>query len=64
MAVSPRARATLASDSRVNAGVRFYITGGLHLDFAIRSLSQGGRYNDGSSRGPERIVQIKYTGNF
>jgi hypothetical protein len=51
-------------ESRLNAGARFYVTDGLHLDFALRGLGQGGRFSNGASRGPERIAQIKYTGNF
>ena len=52
------------ADSRLNAGARFYITGGLHVDFAVRGLAQGGSFSDGSPRGPERVVQIKYSANF
>lgn len=51
-------------DSRVNSGLRVYITPRLHLDFAVRGIGQGGRFADGSSRGPERIVQLRYSGNF
>ena len=52
------------SDSRVNAGLRVHLTPGLNLDFAVRRIGQGGSFADGSSRGPERIVQLKYSGNF
>lgn len=51
-------------NSRFNTGVRAYVTSGLHIDFALRALGQGGQYNDGAPRGPERIVQLKYSGNF
>ena len=29
-----------------------------------RGIGQGGWYADGDPRGPERVVQIKYSGNF
>ena len=51
-------------DSRMNAGVRTYITSGLHLDFAVRAIGAGGRFSNDLPRGPERIVQLKYSGNF
>ncbi len=51
-------------DSRLNAGVRTYVNENLHLDFALRAMGQGGNFPDGQPRGPERIVQLKYTGNF
>lgn len=51
-------------NSRLNTGVRAYVTEELHIDFALRALGQGGKFNDQTSRGPERIVQIKYSGNF
>lgn len=51
-------------DSRLNTGLRFYVTPALHIDFAVRGLGQGGFYSNGDTRGPERIVQLKYTGNF
>lgn len=51
-------------DSRLNAGARFYVTSGLHIDFIVRAMGQGGTFSDGTPRGPERAVQIKYSGNF
>lgn len=51
-------------NSRLNSGLRVYITPKLNVDFAVRSIGQGGRYPDGNNRGPERIVQLKYSGNF
>lgn len=51
-------------NSRFNSGLRIYMTPGFHLDFAVRGIGQGGRYSDGISRGPERVVQIKYNGSF
>lgn len=52
------------SNSRVNLGVRFYVTNHLDLDIAVRRANQSGYYSDGSSRGPERIIQLRYVGNF
>jgi hypothetical protein len=52
------------NNNRFNAGLRAYITSYLNVDFAVRSIGQGGTYFDGSNRGPERVVQIKYTGSF
>ncbi|MEK7857743.1 MAG: hypothetical protein AAB320_01260 [Elusimicrobiota bacterium] len=51
-------------DSRINSGLRVYMTPNFHLDFGVRGIGQGGRYPDGSPRGPERIVQLRYAGNF
>lgn len=52
------------SDSRFNAGLRAYMTNNFQVDFAVRAVGAGGVYGDGSSRGPERVVQIKYTNSF
>jgi hypothetical protein len=52
------------SDSRLNAGIRFYVTSGFHVDFAARSLGAGGFYSDGAARGSERIVQLRYATSF
>lgn len=52
------------SDSRLNAGLRFYVTPGFHVDFAARSLGAGGFYSDGAARGSERIVQLRYATSF
>lgn len=51
-------------ESRLNLGARFYILPNFHVDFALRGVGQGGEYSDGVVRGPERIIQFKYTGNF
>ena len=51
-------------DSRVNAGLRVYLVPNLSVDFAVRRIGQGGFYDDGSPRGPERVVQFKYSGSF
>lgn len=52
------------SDSRFNAGLRVYVTPKFDIDFAVRAIGQGGHYPNGDSRGPERIVQLKYTASF
>ena len=51
-------------ESRFNAGIRFHITHGFALDFDTRSIGQGGTFSDGTSRGPERIVQLFYRGEL
>lgn len=51
-------------DSRLNTGLRAYVTPHFHVDFAIRGIGQGGNFGNGDSRGPERIVQLRYSGNF
>lgn len=51
-------------DSRLNAGVRVYVTPRFHVDFAVRAIGQGGHYSNGDSRGPERIVQLRYAASF
>lgn len=51
-------------DSRLNAGARFFVTPHFNVDFAVRGIGQGGNFPNGDSRGPERIVQLKYSANF
>ena len=51
-------------DSRFNAGLRTYLTQNFHVDFAVRAIGAGGLYTDGAARGPERIVQLKYSNSF
>jgi len=51
-------------DSRINMGFRVYVTQAFHLDFAARGIGQGGDYPNGVSRGAERVVMFKYSGNF
>jgi hypothetical protein len=51
-------------NSRVNSGLRVYLTPKFQVDFAVRRIGQGGFFADNTSRGPERIVQFKYSGNF
>jgi hypothetical protein len=52
------------SDSRFNAGLRFFLTPNFHVDFAVRAIGAGGSYSDGAPKGPERIVQLKYSNSF
>ena len=52
------------SESRFNAGLRFFLTQSFHVDFAVRAIGAGGAYSDGSPKGPERIVQLKYSSSF
>lgn len=52
------------TDSRLNGGLRAYLTPHFHIDFAVRGIGQGGNFPNGDSRGPERIVQLRYSGNF
>jgi len=51
-------------DSRLNAGLRVYVTPAFNMDFDVRCIGQGGNFPNGVSRGPERIAMFKYTGNF
>ena len=51
-------------DSRVNLGIRFYVTRHFDIDIAARTINEGGYYSNGEPRGPERIVQFRYIGNF
>ena len=52
------------SDSRLNMGLRTYLTQNFHVDFAIRSIGAGGFYGDDAPRGPERVVQLMYSNSF
>jgi hypothetical protein len=52
------------SNSRLNAGLRAFVTPNFSIDFAVRRIGRGGLYSDGQERGEERIVQLKYSGNF
>jgi opacity protein-like surface antigen len=52
------------SGSRFNTGLRFFVTQNFHIDCAVRAVGAGGAFSDGSPRGPERIVQLKYSSNF
>ncbi|MBI3551994.1 MAG: hypothetical protein HY077_05695 [Elusimicrobia bacterium] len=51
-------------DSRLNAGFRVFITSHFAADFSVRAIGQGGTFSSGDSRGPERIVQLRYSANF
>lgn len=52
------------TDSRFNAGIRAFLTPNFHVDFAVRAIGAAGHYSDGAPRGPERIVQLKYSNSF
>ncbi len=52
------------SDSRLNVGLRAFLTQNFQVDFAVRALGAGGDYTDGSPKGSERIVQLKYSDSF
>ncbi|OIO05478.1 MAG: hypothetical protein AUJ52_13695 [Elusimicrobia bacterium CG1_02_63_36] len=52
------------SDSRFNAGLRFYLTPYFNFDVAVRAIGHGGTFSNGQPREPERVVQFKYVGNF
>jgi hypothetical protein len=52
------------SGSRLNAGLRAFLTPNFHVDFAVRGLGRGGDYSDGSPKATERIVQLKYSNSF
>jgi hypothetical protein len=51
-------------DSRLNLGFRVYITTNFSVDFAVRSIGRGGTYDNGLAPGNERVVTLKYIGNF
>lgn len=52
------------TDSRLNAGIRAFLTPNFHVDFAVRAIGAAGHYADGAPRGPERVVQLKYSNSF
>ncbi|MFA6092476.1 MAG: hypothetical protein WCU88_12600 [Elusimicrobiota bacterium] len=51
-------------DSRLNLGMKVYVTPNAHIGFSARGVGQGGNFSNGVSRGPERVFQFKYSGNF
>lgn len=51
-------------DSRLNMGFRVFVTPQVHIGFSVRGVGQGGRYSNGVSRGPERVLQLRYAGSF
>ncbi|MDE2039695.1 MAG: hypothetical protein KGO96_05565 [Elusimicrobia bacterium] len=51
-------------DSRFNAGIRGFLSPHFAVDFAVRAIGQGGRFSNGDLRGPERVVQLRYSANF
>ena len=52
------------NDSRMNMGLRAHLTRNFHVDFAVRAVGAAGSYSDGASKGPERVVQLKYSNSF
>lgn len=52
------------SDSRLNMGLRAHLTSNFNVDFAVRAIGAGGYFSDGTPRGPERVVQLRYAHNF
>ena len=51
-------------DSRLNLGMRFYVTPFFHFDFAVRAVGKNDNFNDGTRHRPERIVVIRYHTTF
>ncbi|MBI5243986.1 MAG: hypothetical protein HY922_09970 [Elusimicrobia bacterium] len=51
-------------DSRVNMGLKVYVTPNAYVSFAARGIGQCGEYSNGVARKAERIFQFKYTGSF
>lgn len=51
-------------DSRVNLGMRVYLTRAFSVEFSGRGIGHGGWYSDGVHRTAERVAQFKYTGHF
>jgi hypothetical protein len=51
-------------DSRFNSGLRVYVTPHFQIDFDVRAIGQGGHFTNGDARGPERIVQLRYSNSF
>ncbi len=51
-------------NSRINTGMRIFITPFFHLDFSLRGIGRGGCHENGALRRPERIVQLRYNSNF
>jgi len=50
--------------SRLNAGIRFYVTPYFQLDMAMREIGRSGTFENGVKRKSERIVQMRYSTNF
>jgi hypothetical protein len=51
------------SNSRWNIGARFYITPEFQITGAVREIG-GGTFADGTDHSAERVVLLKYVGNF
>jgi hypothetical protein len=50
--------------SRFNVGTRIYITPYFQLDLGVREIGRSGKFSNGLSRKPERIVQMHYNTSF
>lgn len=50
--------------SRLNAGMRVYITPYFRLDMALREIGRSGEFAPGVPRKSERIVQMRYNTSF
>ncbi len=50
--------------SRLNVGMRLYITPYFQLDAAVRELGRSGYFSNGLKRRAERIVQMRYNTSF
>jgi hypothetical protein len=51
-------------DSRANTGVRFYVTPQFTINVAVREIAGTGPFSDGTVHANERVVILKYIGNF
>ncbi|MCX5784048.1 MAG: hypothetical protein NTW04_06405, partial [Elusimicrobia bacterium] len=51
-------------DSRVNGGIRFYVTPSFQIDFAVRGIGKNSRFDNGGEYKSERVVQLRYQTNF
>lgn len=50
--------------SRLNIGIRLYITPYFQLDMAVRELGHSGYFSNGLKRRAERVVQMRYNTSF
>lgn len=58
-------RVNYLPDSRLNAGIRFFVTDDLSIDLAARDIGAGTDDADpAKDRRAERIIRVSYTGKF
>ncbi len=50
--------------SRLNAGIRLYVTPYFQLDMGIREIGRNGKFDNGYPRKAERLVQMRYNTSF